>query len=66
MSYQSTPELRGVWGLEDREYSDEEVVANDHLQWAVHAGALVKDKYLVPFNSNDLPGLVPPEPPAKE
>ncbi len=40
-------DARGIWGLQDREYTDEEVQASFHLQSAVHAGALVTSDQLV-------------------
>lgn len=39
--YLITEHLRGVWGLSDRAYTDEEIAASPHLQAAVRAGALV-------------------------
>lgn len=43
MSYKIGEEtLKGIWGLEERLYSEEEIKASFHLQAAVNAGALVK------------------------
>lgn len=39
--YLTSDWLRGIWGLEDRAYTEQEVKASPHLQAAVAAGALV-------------------------
>jgi|GEM_PF-3971281 hypothetical protein len=40
MQYQPVELLRGVWGLEDRLYTANEIAQSFHLQSAVRAGAL--------------------------
>lgn len=40
MQYQPLELMRGVWGLEDRLYTADEIAQSFHLQSAVHAGAL--------------------------
>ncbi len=40
--FQVNETLAGVWGLDaSREYTQAEIDASEHLQWAVRAGALV-------------------------
>ncbi len=42
--YQPTEHLRGIWGLESRAYTEQEIEASPHLQAAVAAGALVASR----------------------
>ena len=39
MQYQPLEQMRGVWGLDERPYSAEEIAQSFHLQSAMAAGA---------------------------
>ena len=49
--YQSVEHLRGIWGLEARAYSEQEVKASPHLQAALAAGALIAARDAEPVKS---------------
>lgn len=51
MFYKPIQEMRGVWGLENRLYSDAEIQASFHLTSALHAGAFE----VVTHPGNDAP-----------
>lgn len=47
--FQVNESLAGVWGLDaSREYTQAEIDASEHLQWARRAGALVSPETVVP------------------
>lgn len=42
--YISVEHLRGIWGLEERAYTLDEIVGNAHLSAAKSAGALIEQQ----------------------
>lgn len=54
MHYQPVELMRGVWGLEDRLYSADEIAQSFHLRSAANAGAFENAGALEPVSGDQL------------